>query len=343
MVKKDWGEGPAQEALLARLQSFMPVPPKGQTLVDYLGAGYPLFGNAGRRWSGIREMGFPFLVTRDRVFTECYVRAICPEGRETVAVEALTSGAWKIPSDLHVRVWTPQPKKKDESPENVLPETMKAFQDANIHALEFMNTVKSAENSVRIPDMNIDVSQPFFEEWMSVMRSGDPYLCFLPERKPSRTVEGLRWFQSVVGISFNGDNRKITEDALNLRMNADTQGGNSVAPEVVWLWNVREWALANVFARQSGVTETVAWSGLKISLGYRLKDAVAQMRKVDKEQSSIFSTMGAYLMDCVRADEAQTVLDEMDTLWENERLSEWLNQMCGLDERVREQGFDVAF
>lgn len=346
MVNK-WGEMSAQEALLARLQSFMPVPSKGQSLVNYLGSGYPLFGNAGGRWNGIREMGFPLLVTKDRILTECYVRTVCPEGREDVATAALTSEAWKIPDDLHIRVWTPQPKKKGENPVHALPKTIQDFKDAGIHPLEFMNTVKTAENSVRFSDMSIDVSHAFFEEWTAIMRSGEPYLCFLPERKSPRIVEGLRWFRSVIGISSGGDNRKITEDDLQARRGTnsagDTTSGVSAAPDAVWLWKVQEWARAEKSTIQSGVLNTGGWVDLKSALEYRLADAAKQARKIDKAQGEMVLTVGTHLLDMVREGDPFRVLEAMDVMQEDADMSWWWSKMNVLDERVRQYGMNVTF
>ncbi|CDQ10637.1 protein of unknown function [Acidithiobacillus ferrivorans] len=343
---KEWGKSPAAAALLARLQMFLPTPSKGQALVDYLGIGYPLFGSAGGRWAGIREMGFPFLVTKDRMSTECYVRSICPEGRETVALEALASVAWRIPESLHIRVWTPQPKKKTDAPTHALPETVQSFQDDGVRAVEFMNAVKTADNSVRIPEMNVDVSRPFYEEWVSAMRSGEPYLCFLPERKPSRTVEGLRWFQSVFGLSFNGDNRKITEDDLQAKMGS---GGDSPAsgaldlPEAVWLWKVQEWARADVSARQSGVLSAGGWGDLQSGLGFRLIDAVKWVKKTDKSRSELVMNVGTHLLEMVRGGRSADVLEAMAAMREDDDLSGWWSEMNALDERVRQNGLNVTF
>jgi hypothetical protein len=315
--------------------------------VAYLGSGYPLFGDAGGRWNGIREMGFPFLITKGRILTECYVRTVCPEGRENVATAALTSGAWEIPDDLHIRVWTPQPKKKGEAPVHALPETIQGFKDAGIHALEFMNTVKTAENSVRFPDMSVDVSQAFFEEWTTTMRSGDPYLCFLPERKSPRIVEGLRWFQSVIGMSFNGDNRKITEDDLQARMGAsaggNTTSGASAAPEAVWLWKVQEWARAEKSILQSGVPNAGGWVDLKSTLEYRLTDAAKQARKIDKAQGEMVLTVGTHLLGMVREGDPFSVLAAMDVMQEDTDMSGWWSKMNALDERVRQHGMNVTF
>ncbi|MHB1630850.1 MAG: hypothetical protein ACYCR3_08120 [Acidithiobacillus sp.] len=336
----EWGKGSAQEALLARLRSFMPVPPKDESLTKYLGAGYPLFGNAGQRWQGIREMGFPFLVTENRILTECYARAVCPEGRETVALEALASGAWKIPDDLHIRVWTPQPKKKGELPGHVLPETERAFRDAGVRALEFMNTVKTAENSVRVPDMKMDVSQPFFDEWTSVARSGKPYICFLPEKKPASIFEGLRWFQSVFGMSFNGDNRTMTEDDLQVRLRS---GGDADSSEAVWLWKVREWALADVAARRQGLVEADGWLDLTSTLEFRLNDVVKQARKTEKGRADLLMEVGSGLLSMVHDGKSSDVLETIDEMREDADCSEWWSQTQNLDRRIRGNGLNVTF
>lgn len=355
---KEWGKSSATDALLTRLQMFLPTPSKGRTLVDYLGIGYPMFGSAGGRWAGIREMGFPFLVTKDRISTECYVRSVCPEGRETVALEALAgcqhlagcnplaSGAWRIPEGLHIRVWTPQPKKKTDAPTHALPETVRSFQSDGIRAVEFMNAVKTTENSVRIPEMNVDVSRPFYEEWVSAMRSGEPYLCFLPERKPSRIVEGLRWFQSVFGLSFNGDNRKITEDDLQAKMGSGgdlTASGALDITEAVWLWKVQEWARADASARRDGVLGAGGWGDLQSGLGFRLNDAVKRVKKTDKSQSELMMNVGTHLLEMMRDGRSLDVLEAMAAMREDEDLSGWWSEMNALDERVRQNGLNVTF
>lgn len=354
MVNERWGAGLEQEALLARLRFFLPAPATEGTLAGYFGVGYPLFGNAGRRWCGMREMGFPFLVTGDRIVTECYVRALCPEGRETAAVEAIVSGAWKIPEDLHVRVWTPQPKKKGESPRHVLPETAQAFRDAGIRAVEFMNAVKTAENSVRFPDMHADVSRPFFEEWASAMRSGEPYLCFRPERKPSSMVAGLRWFHSVLGISFNSDNRKITEDDLLARLGVGDGGSHLAngfsggvdvnAPEAVWLWKVREWAVAHDAARRSGIMEGGGgFFEMKAGLPYKLDSAARQMRKTDKARGALMLAVGEGLLGLMRDGKSSDVIEAIDDMREDADLSWWRERTDALDVMVRQNGLNVDF
>lgn len=342
-----WEGMPAAEALLFRLKGFLPSPKKGQTLADYLGLGYPLFGSAGARWAGIREMGFPFLVTKDRILTECYVRSICPDGREKVALEALVTDAWKIPNGLHIRVWTPQPKKKTEVPTHALPETVRSFHDAGVRVLEFMNTVKTAENSVRLPEMSVDISRPFYDEWVTVMRTGEPYLCFLPERKPSRTVEGLRWFQSVFGISFNGDNQKITEDELQAKMGSGEKSSAFCAsglPDVVWLWKVQEWARADLSALQSGGgMQADSFGKLRSDLGFRLKDAVKWVKKTDKSRSELVMNVGTHLLEMMQDGQSSIVLEAISAMREDADLSAWWSEMHALDERIRQNGLNITF
>lgn len=332
MVKKAWGDGDAVDALLARLQLFLPVPSKSRTLADYLGVGYPLFGNAGERWAGIREMGFPILVTKDRILTECYVRAICPEGRETVVLHALDSGSWKIPNDLQIRVWTPQPKKKS-APAHALPETVLAFKDAGIGAVKFMDTVKTPENSFCIPEMKLNISRPFYEDWISVMRSGDPYICFLPERKPSRTVQGVRWFQSVFGLSFNGDNRKLTKEDIQPKVSGHSSDDALFSQQAIWLWKVRECAV-----HQSGMTGPLIF-GMKL----QLDKAAKEKQKTDKEQAALMLSAGTYLWEKLSKGEASEVKEAIHYMKEDVDLSWWYDQMIALDEQVREQGLNVTF
>jgi hypothetical protein len=350
MVKNQEEMSP-QDYLLARLQRLLLTQKNKTTLTDYLGTSYPLFGYRGQQkgggtsWKGIKDMGFPFLVTKNRILTECYVQAICPDGLETVALDALVSGGREAPKDLHIRVWTPQPKKKGESPQHALAETVEAFQAAGITALEFMNIVKTAKNSKRFPEWHkkIDVSQMFFDEWMVAMRSGEPYICFLPESKSSLIPVGLRWFVSVLGISFEGGNRTITEADLQGRL-GDGSEGNANSPEAIWLWKLREAAKAGLDMRKSGVSSTIASASLNLQpFRYELKDVVIAVKREDKGRGVLIETVGENLMQYLEDGKYSMVLQATEAMREDTELTEWLAASHTVDDQVRTNGFNVRF
>ncbi|MBN6743239.1 hypothetical protein JKG47_22790, partial [Acidithiobacillus sp. MC6.1] len=54
-------------------------------------------------------------------------------------------------------------------------------------------------------------------------------------------VSGLRWFRSVIGVSFNGDNRTLSDGD----MGSGDLGSSAASPDAVFLWGLQEWAMAN--------------------------------------------------------------------------------------------------
>jgi hypothetical protein len=326
----------AQEYLLRRLRSFMPKPNR-EGLAGYFGVGYPLYSRLGKQWGGIKDMGFPILVTNDRILTECYVATVFPDGNETVVIDALRTGQWEIPDDLHIRVWTPQPKKKGELPTHAKPEHVQAFQEAGIQTLEFMNTVKTSENSVRIPDLKVPVSQVFFDEWMTATRSGEPYLCFLPEKKTDRMVAGLRWFVSELGISFNGGNRKFGEDMLQAR-------GCTGSPEAIWLWRLCETARAGLAMKKSGVTDAIVSASLNLpSLRYGLQGAAKDVKQKGKAQGKWIETVGGNLTLLVENGEYSMALKAADAMRDDAEFAGWVSAMQEVGKQVDLNGSNVNF
>lgn len=335
-----WGSAPVTEALLGRLQAFLPRPKKGDALEDYLGVGYPLFLNkTGKDFGGLNQLTMPVLITKDRVLVEAYVRQLCPVGKETSSLAPFQSGDLCIPDDLHLRVWTAQPNPKSNPPDHAQPETVQAFQDAGFRHVEFMQTVKSPVNSVVYRPMKVNVSHLFYDDWAAAVRSGEPYICFLPRKKYANIIPGLCWFTSMFGISADGDNRKITEK----EMQDSLQSGKDVPPEVVWLWRVQEWALAEVSTRQGGFLGANDWGNLHTALESQLKGAVQQIKLEEKPRSELVYIVGTHLLQMVRNRQPHDVLAAVSAMQEDTDLSWWCSAMQDMDVGMRKKGMDVHF